>query len=306
MAVVIQPGFVPYVPPPPGSTLATEGGDTLVTEAGDALLVDPGVAAPPLSHPRIGWRALSGAVSASSEAPGFAADFAATPQTYTAWRPTGAASESWAITLSGPDAADYCGIGAHNLGSLGASVAVEQWDGAAWQPVASHAPADDSAILFLFERVSSSQFRIVVTGAAAPPRIGNVRFGIASPLPRKSTFAPALPITEAEELSYNVNVSATGEWLGRSVVSAGLRFSVTVDHMPETYAAGEWAQFRRYCNEGEATFYVAPKPQAYPAECAYAWPQATVRAERSIPNKGVSRTTTLELAAYRGHERERV
>ena len=299
MAVVIQPGFTPHVPPPPGSTLATEGGDTLVVEAGDAMLVDPGVAAPPLSHPRIGWRELKGAVSASSEATGFSAVFAAMPQTYTAWRPTGTALENWVITLPGPDAADYCGIGAHDLGTQRATIAVEQWDGAAWQVVVSHTPPDDSAILFLFTRVASAQFRVVVTGAAAPPRIGNVRFGVVSPLPRKSTFAPALPITEAEELSYNVNMSATGEWLGRSVVSAGLRFSLTVDHMPETYAAGEWAQFRRYCNEGDATFYVAPKPQAYPAECGYAWPQSPVRAERRIPNKGVSRSATLELAAYR-------
>jgi hypothetical protein len=298
VAVVIQQGYMPYQPPAVGALL-TEGSDTLVTEADDDLLINPGVAQPPISHPRIGWRTIGGAASASSQAPGFAAAFALTPQTYTAWRPTAGASETWTLTPPGPDAADYCGIGAHNLGSLGASVSVQRWDGTGWQTILSHDPADDGAILFIFNRVAAAQFRVAISGASAAPRIGNIKFGVATPLPRKSTFAPALPITEAEQFTYNVNVSATGEWLGRSVVAAGLQFSVRVDHVPEAFAAGEWAAFRVHCNEGDATFYIAPKPAAYPKEVAYAWPTETVRAERVFPNSVMSRAVELQCAGYK-------
>jgi 2Fe-2S ferredoxin len=107
------------------------------------------------------------------------------------------------------------------------------------------------------------------------------------------------PITEAEQFTYNVNVSATGEWLGRSVVAAGLEFSFQVEHVSETFADGEWALFLRHCNEGDATFYVAPKPVSYPKEVAYAWPSDTVRANRAFPKKEISRTIELQCNGYK-------
>lgn len=253
-------------------------------------------AVPDLHLPRVGWRSISGAITASSAAEGFEAPLGADPATYTAWRPTSAPA-TWEIDAGEPVTVDYCGVGAHDAGAQGASLAVEYWDGTEWVEAASAAPADDSAVLFLFAPVSAERWRLVVTGAVA--RIGNVRFGAVTVLPRRSTFAPALPITEAERLEYQTNVSATGEWLGRSVVSAGLEFAVAVEHMPEAFAAGEWAAFRRHANEGAGTFFIAPKPGSYPSEVAYAWPLEPVRAERSVPVAGIARATELRCGGYR-------
>jgi hypothetical protein len=147
--------------------------------------------------------------------------------------------------------------------------------------------------------VTAQVWRVAVTVATDAPRLGNIRFGEVTELPRLSTFAPALPITEAEVFSYNVNRSDTGEWLGRSVVSNGLEFSVEVQHVPEAWAATEWRDFRRHCNEGDATFFIAPKPQSFPAEVAYAWPLETVRAERAMPNARMSRAVALLCGGYR-------
>lgn len=248
--------------------------------------------------PRIGWKGISGTITASSAANGFGAGLAATPQTYAAWRAINA-DATWEIDAGESVAVDYCGIGAHDLATVGATVAVQRWTGSAWVTVASTTPTDDSAILFLFPSASATKWRISITGATSAARIGNIRFGLVTTLPQRSTFAPALPITEAEEYGYNVNLSVTGEWLGRSVVSTGLQFSVTISHLSEEFASGEWADFRAHCNTGDATFFIAPKPAAYPKEVAYAWPTETVKAERNFPNKNVSRIAELQCAGYK-------
>lgn len=254
---------------------------------------------PDLHLPRIGWRSISGTITASGEAEGFEATLAADPATYTAWMPD-ALPATWELDAGALVAADYCAIGAHNLGTVGATVQVQAFFGAIgdWVTIAQESPEDDSAILFLFVVPNRQRWRLVITGPT-PPRIGNIRFGVATKLPRRSTFAPALPISEAERLEYQSNVSATGEWLGRSVVSAGLEFTVAVEHMPEDFAADEWADFRRHANEGDGTFYIAPKPEDYPDEVAYAWPLEPVRAERSIPVAGIARATEIRCGGYR-------
>ena len=250
-----------------------------------------------LHLPRIGWRAISGTIAASGEAEGFEASLAALPPTYNAWRPD-AMPATWEVDAGAAVSVDYCGIGAHDIGTSEAAVIVEYWDGAAWEEVASTEPDSDAALLLLFPAVTAQRWRIRLTGSTAP-RIGNIRFGAVTKLPRQSTFAPALPITESEQFTYNVNASATGEWLGRSVVANGLQFTVSVDFMPETFAASEWADFRRHCNEGDATFFIAPKPINYPREVAYAWPLQTVLAERTLPNKRVSRATEIQCGGYK-------
>ena len=250
-----------------------------------------------LHLPQIGWRRIEGTITASDEAEGFEAELAALPATYNAWRPD-TMPATWEIDAGELVDVDYCGIGAHDLGTVEATVFVEYWDGAAWQEVSSAEPDDDTAIMFLFPAIEAERWRIRVTGSTVP-RIGNIRFGEIMRLPRRSTFAPALPITESEQFTYNVNQSSTGEWLGRSVVANGLQFSVSVDFMPESFASEEWAEFRRHCNEGDATFFIAPKPSDYPREIAYAWPLQTVRADRTIPNRKVSRAAELECGGYK-------
>lgn len=249
--------------------------------------------------PRIGWRSITGTVSASTAAAGFEAALAATPQTYSAWKPTATTTQTWEVDAGTSRSANYCGVGAHELGDVGATVTVQRWTGSSWSNVVSTSPTDNSALLFLFPTASATRWRIRITGASAPARIGNIRFGEVTTLPRKSSFSPALPITEAEQFTYNVNVSDAGEWLGRSVVAAGLQFSIQINHVPETFADGEWAAFRVHCNEGDATFYIAPKPAQYAKEVAYAWPTETVRAERNVAQRNLSRAINLQCAGYK-------
>lgn len=262
-----------------------------------SVLIAPGVT--DLHLPRIGWRAIDGTITASSEQEGFEADLAAKPQTYNAWKPDGIPRQ-WNIDAGEPVTVDYCGVGAHNLDEGGFSCRVfASSDGVNFDPITPTLQVSGpEAILFLFPPESFRYWRLGIFDGAGQPRIGNIRFGEVMKLPRKSVFSPSLPISEADQYTYNVNMSVTGEWLGRSVVSSGLEFRLTVENVSELFAAGEWADFRKHCNEGSAAFYVAPKPQAYPSEVAYAWPLETVRAERAIPNSAISRRVELQCGGY--------
>lgn len=252
---------------------------------------------PTPNNPRIIWDKIAGEVAASSEDALYEAILADQPQTYTAWRPE-AVPATWSITPVSPVPVDSCAIGCHNLGSSGATVFVEYFDGADWIEAATATPTDDSAILFLFAEVAAADaWRIRITGAIA--EIGVIMFASAMVFPKGAQFAPGLPITEAEQYEYNVNKTDGGDWAGRSLISNGLQFSVTINNLSETFAAGDWAEFRRHANEGDATFFIAPKPLAYPKEVAYAWSNETIRASRNTPNKAITRSVDLNCQGYR-------
>jgi hypothetical protein len=251
----------------------------------------------PLSHPRIGWRAIAGTITASSAGAGFGANLAALPATYNGWKPASLPA-TWEVDAGSAQVVSYCGIGAHTLGTNAVTVAVQYFNGTSWVTVVSGLPDDDTAALFLFSEISAQRWRISLTGSGAMPRLGNIRFGRVLEMPRLSRFAPSLPITEAQQYRYNVNISDGGEWLGRSLISQGLSFSIDVEHVSEEFAETEWREFRDHCNTGGATFFAAPKPFSYPKEVAYAWSSNTVRADRQFPKREISRSFTLDCMGY--------
>ncbi|PTW43891.1 phage head spike fiber domain-containing protein [Rhodovulum kholense] len=98
-----------------------------------AVTYTPGHAAAspyPMTHARILWDRLTGTVSATSAAEGFEAALAATVETNSWWQPV-AAPASWQIEFASAQTVDAIGIGAHTLGSSGASARVEYLSGSA-------------------------------------------------------------------------------------------------------------------------------------------------------------------------------
>lgn len=247
--------------------------------------------------PRVIWDKLAGTIAASTAAALYDAAFADQPQTYTAWKPT-AVPATWSVTPDTPAPVDCCAIGCHTLGTTGATVHVEYDAGAGWVTVASATPPDDAALLFLFPAITADAWRVRVTGAVA--ELGVIMFAVATVFPRAAQFAPATPITEAEEYTYATNRTDGGSWAGRSVTSTGLRFSVEISNLSEVFAeSAEWRGFRDHANTGDGAFFIAPKPLAYPREIAYAWSTDTIRAPRAVANKGISRRVDLNLMGYR-------
>lgn len=239
----------------------------------------------PLNHPRIGWRSVGGDVIAGNAAAGFPAANAIDPRTALGWKPT--AATGWlGIDAGASVPASYCGIAGHDLGSKNANVRVQRWTGAAWVDVIGVTEADDdSALLFLFAPVDASQFRLQIDSADAAPRIGHIRFGMVTEIPRLAGYGGTVPISESRRYEYDTLRANNGAFLGRSIVSTSLQFQIGVQHVSEDWRRAEWAAFRDYANTGGATFFVADRPLSYPEDVAYAWSNDALTAERNIPNR---------------------
>lgn len=254
----------------------------------------------PLDHPRIGWNTVvNGTATASSSATGFAASNAADPRTFTAWRPT-AFPATWTLTFGGNRVVSYLAIGAHDLGSSGCEVVVQEPDGGGWAdiPGTSHVPSDDSAIMFLLSPRSIGAIRIRITdpGSAALPTIGHVRSQDVMEWPQRAQFT-GKPITEARQIEYEFNQSQTGEWLGQTVKRRGLAFDANISHLSEDWTDNTYAPFRNHADAGLPFFYAA-RPSKYADEVAYCMAESIVQSERAIGNKNISRSVSMALRGF--------
>lgn len=249
-----------------------------------------------LDFPRIGWRRLSGTVTASTSAAGFAAANAATARTDTFWKPTALAA-TWAVDFGTARDVSYCGIASHTLGSAGCTVQFQTWNGATWDTVASTTPVDDGPIFFLCATRNVSQARLNITGGATMPIVGVVFFGAVTEWPRMATYAPSVSMERAKVTEYSTNTTEGGQWAGRSRVRRYTTPRMTVDHLPESWIASELDAFAAYAEADP--FFVADKPGSYPASVAYAWATGDIVPERSIPNADVSNSVTLEMIGFR-------
>jgi hypothetical protein len=246
-----------------------------------------------LKLPRIGWHAQGGTVSASSAAAGFAAARAVTQQTADGWKPS-AMPASWVLDAGAGVGLSYCGIAAHDLATVGATVFVEYLNDATWITIYEVTPQDDGALFFLFPAIFAQQWRVRVTGDNAPT-IGHIRFGRVLTVPRMATYT-GRPIDEGERVALRYQISETGEYLGTVVEGNGLQFSVEIDHLSEAFRLGPWREFKRWAERGN-TFFIAPKPYNYPKEVAYAW-TSRAAVERTIANRNISGSVTLDCVGY--------
>jgi hypothetical protein len=251
-----------------------------------------------LNHPRLCWRKLAGTISASSAAEGFNAAFAYSEELVNAWKPT-AVPADWTITFPAAAPVSYVGIGAHTLGSSGATVELQRLVSGLWVtfPGCALTPTDDAAILFLIAPIDLASIRIRITGAVA--EIGYILTGLATEIPRMSRFT-GLPITESQRVEYRDNTSMTGKPLGRTVQRDGLEFDIEIKNLPEAFRAGEWAPFREAMERsGRQFFFYAPKPQKYPDEVALAWQREPAPFERTVPNFRLSGSVSMTCGGYR-------
>ena len=109
---------------------------------------------------------------------------------------------------------DCFGVAAHNLGSTGARIRLDQWNGSSWVNVSEIEPTDDSPIMVFADQFSSDELRIQIDRGFIP-EIGVVRAGEALVFQR--TFYGGFTIARNNRRTEVIgNISSTGELLGRS------------------------------------------------------------------------------------------
>lgn len=119
--------------------------------------------------------------------------------------------------LFSAQAGDCIGISAHNLGAAGARIRFEHDsdNNDAWTEIGAVNPIDNSPIMFFFDAVTSSRWRIRIDGGALP-EVGVFRVG--SPLKIERPFYGGFAVPRmARQTKINGNLSGSGELLGESV-----------------------------------------------------------------------------------------
>lgn len=223
-----------------------------------------------LDRPAVLWVNLlaSGTLTASGAAAGSYAENILGPQTYDAW--TADALPAWvAVELAAPAEADCCGIVAHTLGSLGATVAVELWTGSAWAAVATASPATDEPLMLVWPVTSAARWRLRITGSAVPS-LGVAVLGRRLIFP--ATIAPPyVPANLARRVDLEPQVSLGGQYVGGTVWRQARELEAQLTPLPRSFVDGAGMDAFAAHYDAGGTFFWAGSPAAMPRDLAYCW-----------------------------------
>jgi len=216
-------------------------------------------------------------ITADQEASGFPDDQLANLQPYKRWKGTSSANQLITFNLGAAASADAFGIAGHNLGTIGADVIMQYWNGSTWVNAATlYQPTSDISIFRLFTTQTSDQWRLSLTSMSGTPEIGVIRLGdrLTMEKPLSGTWDPNHQRTE-----FSSNISKGGNLLQNEV-----RFRETVQR----------AEFRRLTDTWyRATFLPAWNAHLYRADpFFFAWDY-----DRFPDEVGFLRVSSAELSA---------
>lgn len=236
-----------------------------------------------------------GTLSWSSQtADGFAAN-ALGPQTYDFWTPT-TLPATLSVTLGAAVICDACAIVAHTLGSAGATVSAQWWNGSAWITAQSLTPTDDRDLLMIFAEATSAQWRIQVTGSTVPS-IGVVMMGPRLLIP-SGVQSGYVPLNLALDVELAPSITVRGQYVGTFVKRNGGATSIALAEQERFWIENDAEAFIAHYNEG-APFIWASCPDLLPEDMAYCWRAGgTLRASYDAGAQWGS--MALEVASYVG------
>lgn len=249
----------------------------------------------PLIRPyysRIGWNNKTIGITASSEMVDFEADNALTQSTYDYWIPSSMPAIA-EITLSG--SVSFIGISASTIADNNVAVKAEYFDGVDYQLIGEVLPADNRAVIFIFDEVSASKVRLTFTGSNAP-QIGVIQAGdiLTIPANLESGFVDLF-------LNKNVvmdnNISENGHVLGRKVVRTSLTGSAEWKMTEYDWVAKYYLPFMDYAEIN--AYWFVPNPQLSPDRSYYCWSNESL--SRGIGNRNRQfLPITINMEAYLG------
>ena len=216
----------------------------------------------PLTHARIAharnWL-TGGTITVSDTENGF---FAAAPNntlTYEKWK-ADTLPATWEYDHGSSAAVDYCVIGAHNIGTTGASVAVQYYNGASWVDlIVSTTLSSDMPVFAIFDETTAQRWRVSVSGSLAP-KLGVIKFGKALQMPRP-IFGDHSPLDYGRVTTMRTNESVTGEFLGRTKLRNSLQTSFDWQHITRAWVDANWKDVQLALEE--EPFFIAWRPGGY-------------------------------------------
>ena len=231
-----------------------------------------------LEHPRILWNSITrrATVAASSADTGFAAVNAATATEFDEWKPS-AMPATWTLTFDTTETVNAVAIQQHTIGTSGATVIVQAWNGSAWVDVVEATPSDDEPIAFLFYARSTDRIRLSFTGATAP-KVAVVICCDALELPQRVYMGVATPIDMALQTAFASNVSTGGRYMGRSILYAKGENDFAIQYLTEAYVRETLMPFIK--DARAYPYFLLERPYTRPTALSYRWRDSDIRPER--------------------------
>lgn len=236
-----------------------------------------------------------GTLTASTEAADGAGANAVDGITSDYWTPT-AMPATLTVVLGAAQGCDCGFLVAHTLGTDGATINLQSWTGSVWQTRLSHTPTDDQPILFIFDEVSSDEWRFEITGATAPS-IGVAMIGKRLVFPQGIRTGYA-PIYNAKEIEVLPGRSLGGHFLPSRIKRKGARGTISFAQFDRTYVEGAFEAFNIHYDEAKP-FVFASGPSVFTKDVAFCRrdPGASTISPNH-PNTGDLMSISLSVEAY--------
>ena len=232
---------------------------------------------------------LNGTLSATSEATGFEKENAIDWLTNDWWKPSAGGTYYITVDLGSADSADYLGIAGHNLGTESATVSVEyssdNFSGDindAFTPVAL---TSDAVYVKSFSTQSARYWRLKVASTNAA-LIGQVSIGAQMAITEQPDVGFSPPNFSPDDKIIN-SKSEGGQFIGRSVVSLGVEFSIPFMFLDPAWVRTTWEDFTTH-GKRYPFFYVWDLTN-FPDEVVYCW------SEGSWPKAEYSHTNLMSV-----------
>lgn len=213
--------------------------------------------------------------------------------TDTYWQPA-SVPETLRATFGSAQAADGAFFAAHTLGTAGATLTAQYFDGSTWQTQATHTPTDNQPFGFIWPARSATGWGIQISTAVAQIGVGWIGPRLVIPGGVKPDYEP---IWAAYEIIKASGTTRRGHFQGQAIERAGARLSPSFMDIPFAFARDNLAPFRRHYNEGNP-FVWASAPGVFPTDAAYCWAADGERLAAPIRAGGLWCGLDMSFEAY--------
>ncbi|MBB4345132.1 hypothetical protein [Rhizobium leguminosarum] len=229
------------------------------------------------SNARIGYENLleNGTVTASSENVAYPVKNAYDWLTSDFFKPAASGTINIDLTLSVSDGADYFAFYGHDLYSHGGTIKLQYWNGSAYVDCfAAITPTDNSPRFVNFTSQASTKWRVVIT-CTSVFSIAVISFGAQLAL-EYGMYLNWTPPKFGRNTKLINSQSDGGAFLGRSVVSLGVRSSLILQYASDTWMRSNWLAFITHAEK--KPFFFIPNVGTLPLEAVFAYTEDSIPA----------------------------